>query len=71
MRRNPTVTTDVGRHLAIQHFRIRDQVRDGVIELAGIATSIQLADALTKPLDRLIFQRLQPSLMGRPPPVHM
>jgi hypothetical protein len=63
---SPVVTTDVGRHLAIRHFRIREQVEAEVVQLIYVPTQHQIADIMTKPLGRLIHQRLAPLLMGRP-----
>jgi hypothetical protein len=63
---SPIATTDVGRHLAIRHYRIRELVQAEAVKLVYIPTSKQVADIMTKPLDRIMHQRLTPLLLGRP-----
>jgi len=61
------VTTDVGRHMAIRHFRIREQVEAENVQLVYVPTQHQIADIMTKPLGRVAHhQRLVSLLMGRP-----
>jgi hypothetical protein len=43
---------------------VRQKVQQGEVELVHINTKDQIADILTKPLNRETFERLRPGLMG-------
>ncbi|KAK0603893.1 hypothetical protein LWI29_009838 [Acer saccharum] len=47
------------KHVAIDFHFIRDQVQSGSLRVAHVSSSDQLADALTKPLSRPLFQSLK------------
>jgi len=47
------------KHVAIDFHFIRDQVQSGSLRVAHVSSSDQLADALTKPLSRPVFQNLK------------
>ncbi|KAI9156543.1 hypothetical protein LWI28_008344 [Acer negundo] len=47
------------KHVAIDFHFIRDQVQSGSLRVAHVSSKYQLADALTKPLSRPIFQSLK------------
>ena len=47
------------KHVAIDFHFIRDQVQSGGLRVAHVSSKDQLADALTKPLSRPIFQSLK------------
>jgi len=47
------------KHVAIDFHFIRDQVQSGGLRVAHVSSSDQLADALTKPLSRPVFQSLK------------
>ncbi|GJS57487.1 retrovirus-related pol polyprotein from transposon TNT 1-94 [Tanacetum coccineum] len=50
------------KHIDIQHYFIRDQVKKGVVELYFVTTDYQLADIFTKALPRERFEFLLPHL---------
>lgn len=47
------------KHVAIDFHFIRDQVQNGVLRVAHVSSTDQLADALTKPLPRACFLDLK------------
>ncbi|KAK0593440.1 hypothetical protein LWI29_036649 [Acer saccharum] len=47
------------KHVAIDFHFIRDQVQSGSLRVAHVSSKDQLADALTKPLSRPLFQSLK------------
>ncbi|KAI9160575.1 hypothetical protein LWI28_009567 [Acer negundo] len=47
------------KHVAIDFHFIRDQVQSGSLRVAHVSSKDQHADALTKPLSRVIFQSLK------------
>ena len=47
------------KHVAIDFHFIRDQVQSGNLRVAHVSSKDQLADALTKPLSRQLFQSLK------------
>uniref|UniRef100_A0A1J3JSN7 Retrovirus-related Pol polyprotein from transposon TNT 1-94 n=1 Tax=Noccaea caerulescens TaxID=107243 RepID=A0A1J3JSN7_NOCCA len=51
------------KHIALDYHFIREQVQNGTLRVSHISTHDQLADSLTKPLDRSRFQ-LQRSKIG-------
>ena len=53
------------KHIDVRHYFIRERVESGDIALKYVATKNQLADLLTKPLQRDAFQRLRDVVMGR------
>ena len=62
-----SVPSDATRHIAIRHFLIRELVENGDIALHHCPTESMLADALTKPLPRVQFEKLRVLLMGAGP----
>ncbi|GJV66780.1 hypothetical protein Tco_1482289 [Tanacetum coccineum] len=50
------------KHIDIRHHFIREQVKNGVVELYFVETNYQLADILTKALPRERFEFLLPQL---------
>ncbi|GJV06861.1 hypothetical protein Tco_1344517 [Tanacetum coccineum] len=64
-RRNTLQCLDVhsrSKHIDIRHHFIREQVKNGVVELYFVETNYQLADILTKALPRERFEFLLPRL---------
>ena len=51
-------------HIAIRYHHFRKHVTDKTIYIFPIDTKDQLADISTKPLDRVIFRKLQWLIMG-------
>jgi len=47
------------KHIALRHHFLREQVTEGMVDLAHIPSVDNLADLLTKPLPRDIFDRLR------------
>ena len=47
------------KHVAIDFHFIRDQVQSGSLRVSHVSSTDQLADALTKPLSRPLFQSLK------------
>ena len=47
------------KHVAIDFHFIWDQVQSGNLRVAHVSSKDQLADALTKPLSRPLFQSLK------------
>lgn len=56
--RNP-VHHDRTKHIAIRHHFIREQVELGTVEILHIPSGENIADILTKPLARELFERLR------------
>ena len=52
------------KHIAIKYHHFRKHVADKPISILPVDTKDQLADIFTKPLDRVIFRKLQLLLMG-------
>ena len=52
------------KHVALKYFFIRDAVRDRLVKLSFISTKDNVADILTKPTTRAVFNYLRPQLMG-------
>jgi len=50
------------KHIDIQHHFVRDKVSEGAVELQYIETENQVADGLTKPLDKIKFQRFREAI---------
>ena len=55
---NNVVVNDRSKHISIQYHFVREAVRQGQISLRRESSGTQLADPLTKPLDRVMHQRL-------------
>jgi hypothetical protein len=62
-----TPPSDATKHLAIRHFIIRELVADGTIAIRYCGTQEMVADILTKPLGRVLYERLCVPLRGCPP----
>ncbi|CAL9245770.1 unnamed protein product [Arabidopsis halleri] len=57
------------KHIALAYHFIREQIQSGELRVAHISTKDQLADALTKPLPRAIFQFLTSKIgVSKAPP---
>ena len=50
------------KHIDIQHHFVRDKVSEGAIELQYIETESQVADGLTKALDKIKFERFRKAI---------
>ena len=50
------------KHIDVRHHYIRERVEEGDIKVAHIPSTENLADILTKPLPRVIHQRIVRSL---------
>ena len=57
-------TVSQRRHIDIKYHSIRDQIKDGQVVLKKIDTKEQLADGLTKHLDRFKLAKFVTSLKG-------
>ena len=51
------------KHLDVKLHYVREQVKKGALNVKYISTEDQLADLMTKPLGRVIFQRLVKRIM--------
>lgn len=47
------------KHIDLQYHFVRDSVQSNLVELTQVSTENQLADPFTKPLDRVLFERLR------------
>jgi hypothetical protein len=47
------------KHIQIKYHFIREQLKNGIIDLQYVSTEDQLADILTKPLETNRFQKLR------------
>jgi hypothetical protein len=56
------------KHIDIRKHFAHEAVQNGHMRLHKIATEYQLADLLTKPLNRRQFERCLYSLLGQDPP---
>jgi hypothetical protein len=63
MSKNPVIGK-LTRHIRRKYHFVRQKAQLGEIELVHIDTKEQIADILTKPLNREIFERLRPGLTG-------
>ena len=52
------------KHIDVRHHFIRERLESGEVALRYVATQNQLADLLTKALNRDVFQRLRSVVMG-------
>jgi hypothetical protein len=50
------------KHIELRYHFLRDNVEKGNIDLIHVPTEKQLADILTKPLDKVTFARLRGEL---------
>lgn len=54
------------KHVAIRHFFVREQVARGTLSVTYCPTSEMIADIFTKPLARILFERLRLMLGLKP-----
>ena len=47
------------KHIDIQHHFVQDKVSEGAVKLQYIETENQVADGLTKPLNKIKFKRFK------------
>ena len=59
--KNPQFHTRT-KHINIQHHFIRDKVSERAVELQYIKTENQVADSLTKPLNKIKFKRFRKAI---------
>jgi hypothetical protein len=52
-------TSTLTRHLEVQYFFTREKIRTGAVDMRYIPTQEQLADLLTKPLERTVLRKLR------------
>ena len=52
------------KHIDIKHFYVRQHVKDKKVVISFVPTTDQLADILTKPVKKIIFQRLVKLLLS-------
>jgi len=52
------------KHIALRWHFIREKVEEGIVKLVYISTKAQIADLLTKPLTRDVFERFRSSILG-------
>lgn len=52
------------KHIDIRHHWIRQHIREGNLELQWVASAEQEADILTKPLGRVLFEKLRARVLG-------
>jgi hypothetical protein len=55
------------KHLEVKYHYVRQMVEEGMVRLEYVPTVDNLADILTKPLGRSVFQRLRAGLLTRVP----
>ena len=53
---------DKSKHIEVKYHYIRDMVQRGAVKLQYVATDEQIADVLTKPLDRVKFEYFREKL---------
>lgn len=54
------------KHIDMQHHFVREKVSDGTIQLEYVDTENQVADGLTKPLERIKFERFRKAISLEP-----
>ena len=59
--KNP-VFHDKSKHIKIKYHYIRDMVQRGVVKLQYVVTEEQIADVLTKPLEKVKFEYFREKL---------
>ena len=47
------------KHIDVRHHFVRDQMKKGTMELKWVSTTHQLADILTKPLNKVKFKQMR------------
>ena len=52
------------KHIDVQHHYIREQIGVGAVRVEWVPTGEQQADALTKALGRVLFERMRAALVG-------
>ena len=52
------------KHIAIKYHHFREAVKKKILQIKRVDTKEQLADILTKPVDRLTLQHLRKGIMG-------
>ena len=57
------------KHMEVKYYYVRDCVTDGKVRIFKILTTYQLADMMTKPLEKQPLDRLKPAAMGHQEPV--
>jgi transposase InsO family protein len=67
--RNPATHART-KHIDVRHHYVRDVLVNNIITLHWLPTERQLADGLTKSLERTLFRRLREQLMLPPPQSH-
>ena len=52
------------KHIAIKYHHFREAVKKQILQIKQVGTKEQLADILTKPVDRTTLQHLRKGIMG-------
>ena len=63
MGENPIIS-EKSKHIKLRHHYVGEQCRDGLIKFEWVTSKHQLADFLTKPLDRAAFSYITNTVMG-------
>eukprot|EP00804_Cyclotella_cryptica_P011890 CCRYP_004389-RB/>CCRYP_004389-RB protein AED:0.60 eAED:0.60 QI:0/-1/0/1/-1/0/1/0/168 len=68
---NAQKPTSRTRHMDIRYFALADWVERDIMVLQRVHTSINMADHMTKLLDRTLFYRHIDYIMGHIPPIYL
>ena len=58
------------KHIAVKYHHFREAVRKGILHVSRVDTKEQLADIMTKPLDRQTLEYLRQNIMGWTARIH-
>ena len=58
------VISEATKHIAVRYFALRDRIEEGLVKVVHCPTSLMVADILTKPLRRSVFELLRVKLWG-------
>ena len=60
------MANDRTKHIARRHFKVRELVQEAAIRVKYVASSDNVADIFTKPLDKTLFLKLRAKLLNLP-----